>query len=145
MSGFSFDPARPSAFQRLISGTVGSPDTSSAGRSQQRQISGASVFNEVPAADGGTDSAPPARAALSGLSTAVKNLSDSTDAIASMGDAVDEVQRSNKQASEASVRDVQAAAQVADELQNRIRDDLKRASDAQGKGLSLDSVQRFLG
>jgi hypothetical protein len=75
----------------------------------------------------------------------VKNLSDSTDAIASVGDAVDEVQRSNKQASEASVRDVQAAAQVADDLQNRIRDDLKRASAAQGKGLSMDSVQRFLG
>ena len=145
MSSFTFDPSKPSPFQRLISGRVGAPVSNATTAAGERQNSGASVFKEVPAADGGTDSAPPARAALSGLSTAVKNLSDSTDALASVGDAVDEVQRSNKQASEASVRDVQAAAQVADDLQNRIRDDLKRASAAQGKGLSMDSVQRFLG
>jgi hypothetical protein len=145
MSEFSFDPAKPSAFQRLISGRVANRDSGAAGQSEQKQVSGAGIFKEVPAVSSGADNGPAARAALSGLSSAVRNVSDSTDAVSSLGDAFDEVRRSNRQASEVSVREVQAAAQVADELQDRIRGDLQVATDAQGKGLSSDTIQRFLG
>jgi hypothetical protein len=62
-----------------------------------------------------------------------------------MSGAVEEVQRANVQASEVTVREVQSAVQVADELTGRIRENLRVANQAQGKGLSQESIQRFLG
>jgi hypothetical protein len=145
MSSFSFDPSRPSAFQRLISGRVAAPGADPAAKTEQKKSSDVSIFNEVPAPSGGADVGPPVKAALSGLSSAVRNLNESTDTLAAMSGAVEEVQRSNMQASEVSVREVQSAVQVADELRNRIRDNLRLANEAQGKGLSSESIQRFLG
>ncbi len=124
---------------------MAAPGADPAARAEGKRSSDVSIFNEVPAPNSGADSGPPVKAALSGLSSAVRNLNESTDTLAAMSGAVEEVQRANVQASEVTVREVQSAVQVADELTGRIRENLRVANQAQGKGLSQESIQRFLG
>ncbi len=144
MSGFSFGPSglpRPAPFDRLLSANVGGGVESNGEASPAppaRQI-----FNEF-STKGGDQGDPPEPLALRGLETAVDNLSQSSSVLEYIANPAQEVEKANSDAAEASVKDVNAAAALADELYQRIRDNERLARQAHEGKLSQESVQRFL-
>lgn len=146
MSGFSFDPSGPpmfAAFNRLISAKVGDgtskQDTGEVPQARQ-------IFNEFNGSASAIESqqAPSEPIALQGLESAVDNLSESSTVLGFIASPAEEVQRAISDASEASVQDVSAAADLAAELYARIRENERMARQAHEGKLSRESVQRFL-
>jgi hypothetical protein len=103
-----------------------------------------SIFNQVQV----TKSFPQGRSAddprLARLKDAVDDNSKSTFALNSLSEVSREVQEANIGASAASVRDVDAAARLAEELQRRIVDDDLSAREAQAEMLNLVTGDRLL-
>lgn len=148
MSGFSFDPSGPpraAPFKRLVSAHVGG-----AGVPLKAEASPApparEIFNEFnsPASDGLAQPDPPGRVALRALESAVDNLSESSKALDYITSSTTEVERANSDAADVSVKDVDAAAQLADELYERIRENERLARQAHDANLSREAVHRFL-
>lgn len=145
MSDFSFNnstrPGRASAFQRLASGNVnGSPNQPTKAANESAPQGGAG--EEIKASDDAATKSIFNK--LSGLESSVRDLQDSKATLGSILEDSDEVAREIVSASSASVRDVEAAAQLADELSSQIVESGQLAEDAQASGLTAERVQRAL-
>ncbi len=148
MSGFSFDPLAPprtAAFNRLASVKVGEGGVQPNGEASPAPPA-REIFNEFssPAADRPADEAPPQRVALRALESAVDNLSESSKALEYITSSTKEVEQAMSDAADVSVKDVEAAAKLADELYGRILENERLAREAHDAMLSREAVQRFL-
>ncbi len=143
MSDFTFNSSgspRSSTFQKLVSQNVnGSPPTTI--QPESGRTGEARIFRAVKPAPEKLDQAT---SRLSGLEAAVTNLSESRVSLEQLSSNNDDVVGANSEASKASVRDVNAAAQLADTLFSQILGDEDVAKDAQVQSLSIDRVQRAL-
>ncbi len=147
MSGFSFDPSGPprsAAFSRLLSakmvgGVESNEEASPAPPARQ-------IFNKfsTPPLEDGAQRDPPEMVALSGLESAVDNLSQSSTVLGFIASSTEEVEQANSDAAEVSVKDVNAAVALANELYERIWENERLARQAHEGSLSRESVQRFL-
>jgi hypothetical protein len=81
---------------------------------------------------------------LSGLESSVRDLKDSKDTLGTILGSSDEVVREIQAASSASVRDVEEAARLADEISSQIEGSEQVAKDAQAGGLTPERVSRAL-
>jgi hypothetical protein len=147
MGNYDFDPSafrRSPAFKRLSSKKAASPSADSPGKRFSMGSSRSSIFNQVQVAK----SFPQGRSAddprLARLKDAVDDNSRSTFALNSLSEVSREVQEANIGASAASVRDVDAAARLAEELQRRIVDNDLSAREAPAEMLNLTTVDRLL-
>jgi hypothetical protein len=143
MSDFTFNSSgspRSTAFQKLVTQNVnGSPPSISqpeSGRTGEERI-----FREVQSAP---DKVDQTTSRLSGLEAAVTNLSESRVSLEQLNSSNEDVAGANSEASKASVRDVDAAAQLADTLFSQILGDEEVAKDAQAGALTPDRVERAL-
>ena len=147
MGNYDFDLSasrRSPAFKRLSSLKAASSSVDSPGKRSSMGSSRDSIFNQVQV----TKSFPQGRSAddprLARLKDAVDDNSKSTFALNSLSEVSREVQEANIGASAASVRDVDAAARLAEELQRRIVDDDLSAREAQAEMLNLVTGDRLL-
>jgi hypothetical protein len=148
MSGFSFDPSGPprtTPFKRLASAQVGGSGVASSGEASPAPPA-REIFNEFSISDphGVAQRDPPERVALRALESAVDSLSESSKTLEYITSSTVEVEQANSAAADVSVKDVDAAAQLADELYGRIRENERLAREAHDAKLSQESVHRFL-
>lgn len=146
MGDFSFNssgPTRSSTFQKLVSGKIDSAD--SPGQSSGVKSGEGRIFNEVGAAPGAENGqVDEAKGRLVGLEAAVTNITESRASIQGLGSNYPEVEGANSDASRVSVRDVNAASELADTLYSRITGNEGLANNAQVVRLSPENVQRVL-
>ena len=146
MGDYGNDPSasrKSPAFKRLTSGNAG---VSSADPPSKRSSLGSSrnsIFNQVQVSSsakrqGGCE--PP----LAGLEGAVDDNKASAFTLYSLSDASREIRDANLGASAASVKEVEAAVRLAEELGRRIVDNDQAATEAQAEKLSVATVERLL-
>jgi hypothetical protein len=78
------------------------------------------------------------------LESAVDSLSESSKALEHITSPAQEVEQANSDAADVSVKDVDAAAQLAGELYGRIRENDQTAREAHATKRLRESVHRFL-
>jgi hypothetical protein len=148
MGDYDYDPKasrNPSAFKRLASGNA----KESGAATPEKQAAGylpiSRIFNQVQisttAKGWGKNSEPH----LGRLQSSVEDLKASTATLFSLSDASREVREANIGASAASVKEVEAAAGLAEDVGRRIVGDNQSATDAHaGKKLTAANVERLL-
>lgn len=145
MGDYDKDPSarRNPAFKRLSSQKSGISNADSLGKRSSIGSSRVSIFNQVQVS---TTASRRGRGdpRLSGLQEAVDDNKSSAFTLYSLSDASREVRDANIGASAASVKEVEAAARLAEELHERIVDNNKTAKEAQAEKLSVSTVERLL-
>jgi hypothetical protein len=147
MGDYDFDPSasrRSPPFKRLSSQKA---EGARAGTCDERSLRGSSrvsIFNQVQV----SKSSPPRGAIsdprLARLEDAVGDNEASAFTLYSLSEASREIQEANLSASAASVKEVEAAVRLAEELRQRIVDNDQSATEAQAEKLSLATVERLL-
>jgi hypothetical protein len=132
MSDFSFDPSGRTAFQRLKAAS-----TRSAGPEPPRKDRGERT--------GTQDEGVRQSQVLAGLERAVDATRETASTLNSAREVVADVRSANQASAASQVRDVEGAAEVADETSERIARFERQASEAQGAQLSAAAIQRLLG
>jgi hypothetical protein len=102
-----------------------------------------SIFNQVQVTKRSPQGCSADNPRLARLKDAVDDNAKSTFALNSLADVSREVQEANIGASAVSVRDVDAAARLAEELQRRIVGDDLSAREAQAEMLNLSTADRL--
>jgi len=146
MGDYDFDPSasrRSPPFKRLSS-QAGSARAGTSDERSLRGSSGGSIFNQVQVSKVSPrrDAIPDPR--LARLGDAVDDNVASAFTLYSLSEASREIQEANLSASAASVKEVEAAARLAEELRQRIVDNDRSATEAQAEKLSLATVERLL-
>lgn len=146
MGDYDNDPSasrKCPAFKRLTSGNAG---VSSADPSSKRSSLGSSrgsIFNQVQMISSAKRQGV-CEPRLAGLEDAVDDNKASAFTFYSLSDASREIRDANLGASAASVKEVEAAARLAEELGKRIVDNDQAATEAQAEKLSIATVERLL-
>jgi len=147
MGDYDFDPSasrRSPPFKRLSSQKAGSARADRCDERSLRGSSRASIFNQVQVSKSSPrrDAIPDPR--LARLEDAVDDNEASAFTLYSLSEASREIQEANLSASAASVKEVEAAVRLAEELRQRIVDNDQSATEAQAEKLSLATVERLL-
>lgn len=146
MGEYDNDPSasrKSSAFKRLTSGNAG---VSSADPPSKRSSLGSSrnsIFNQVQISSSAKRQGG-GEPRLAGLEGAVDANKASAFTLYSLSDASREIRDANLGASAASVKEVEAAVRLAEELGRRIVDNDQAATEAQAENLSVATVERLL-
>lgn len=146
MGDYDNDPSasrNSHAFKRLSSRKCG---VSRADPSSKRSSLGSarsSIFNQVQVSTSGPRTAG-SDPRFIGLEGAVSDNKKSAVTLYSLSEASREVRDANIGASAASVKEVEAAVRLAEELGKRIVDDDQAATEAQAEKLSVSTVERLL-
>jgi len=131
------------AFKRLTSGNAGVSSIEPASKRSSLGFSRNSIFNQVQVSSTAKrqECCEPR---LAGLEGAVDDIKASAFTLYSLSDASREVRDANLGASAASVKEVEAAVKLAEELGRRIVDNDQAATEAQAEKLSVATVERLL-
>ncbi len=131
------------AFKRLSSRKTGISSVDPPSKRASIGSSRSSIFNQVQVS---TSASRRGRGdpRLSGLQDAVDDNKASAFTLYSLSDASREVRDANLGASAASVKEVEAAARLAEELRQRIVDNDQAATEAQAEKLTVATVERLL-
>jgi hypothetical protein len=103
-----------------------------------------SIFNQVQVSKSSPQRALISDPRLARLGDAVDDNETSAFTLYSLSEASREIQEANLSASAASVKEVEAAVRLAEELRQRIVDNDQSATEAQSEKLSLATVERLL-
>ena len=146
MGDYDKDPSasrHSPAFKRLCSRKTGGAIADPPGKRASIGSSRSSIFKQVQVSSTASrrDSGEPR---LAGLQAAVNDNKASAFTLYSLSDASREVRDANVSASAASVKEVEAAARLAEELRQRIVDNDHAATEAQAEKLSVATVERLL-
>lgn len=148
MGDYKHDPKAtlyPSAFQRLNSGNAQDSGADPPKKGAAGALPMARIFNQVQVSftrDGTKGAGEPH---LGRLQRSVEDLKASTATLFSITDSSREVREAIIGASAASVKEVEAAAQLAEDVGRRIVGNNKSATDAHaGKKLTAANVERLL-
>ena len=147
MGDYDFDPSasrRSPAFKRLSSQKAGSSRADPCDKRSSKGSSRGSIFNQVQVSKSSPRRDPNADPRLARLEDAVDDNETSTFTLYSLSEASREIQEANMSASAASVKEVEAAVRLAEELRQRIVDNDQSATEAQAEKLSLATVERLL-
>lgn len=142
-----FDPSaarKSSAFRRLASKKAGESGADPPKKRAGGNYCRSSIFNQVQISSGSAWSKGGSDPRLAGLNRAVDDLKASTHTLFNLSEASREVREANFGASAASVKEVEAAARLAEDLGRRIVDNDGAATEAQADKLSLQTVERLL-
>lgn len=145
MSDFSFNnstgPERASAFQRLASGSV-KGSSSQPAKSASESPPPSSKERGIEASDDAATKSVFNK--LSGLESSVDDLRESKNTLGAILGESDDVAKEVVAASSASVRDVEEAAKLAEDISFQIERSAQLAEDAQASGLTPARVERAL-
>lgn len=147
MGKFDYDPSKSlniSAFQRLSSGRAGSVGRENSSGGCLISSSRHSIFNQVQVLGSSMRRPSLCVPGLEGLHGAVDDLRASAATLAGLSENSREVLEANVGASVASVKEVEAAASLADDLGRRIIEDDLAATEAQADKLTPELVHRLL-
>ena len=147
MGDYDFDPSaarRSPAFKRLASKIAGSSRADPSGKGSSKGYSRGSIFNQVRVSKNSSRGDSISDPRLARLEDAVDDNKSSTSTLYSLSEASREIIEANISASAASVKEVEAAVGLAEELRRRIVDNDQSATEAQAEKLSLATVERLL-
>lgn len=147
MGDYEFGPSasrRLAAFKRLASQNPGSSRPDSGGKRSPIGSQTGSIFNQVQVARGSPRRDTMPDSSLARLEDAVDDNKTSSFTLYTLSEASREIQESNISASAASVKEVEAAVRLAEELRQRIVGNDGSANEAQAEKLSLAMVERRL-
>lgn len=142
-----FDPSaarRTSAFRRLASKKAGESGADPPKKWTSGNPCRFGIFNQVQVSSGSSWGKGSSDPRLAGLNRAVDDLKASTHTLFNLSEASREVREANFGASAASVKEVEAAARLAEDLGRRIVDNDEAATEAQADNLSRATVERLL-
>ncbi len=121
------DSTRGSAFRRLVSGNV-----ENASNNARQEVERKFAPDDAVARGSSVEAnSPKGPARLSGLEPVVANNKEASSLVTELGSTPIEIERENREASKASVRDVEKAAELAADLKGRISVNKDVATDAQ--------------
>ncbi len=147
MGDYDFDPSaarRSPAFKRLSSQKAGSSRADPPSKRSSAGSPRGSIFNQVQVSKSSPRRDPISDPRLARLEDAVDDNETSALTLYSLSDASREILEANIGASAASVKEVEAAVRLAEELRQRIVDNDQSATEAQAEKLSLATVERLL-
>jgi hypothetical protein len=147
MGDYDFDPSafrRSPAFRRLSSQKAGNSRADPIDKRFSIGSSRNSIFNQVQVSKSSPRREPISDPRLARLEDAVDDNQTSTFTLCSLSEASREIQEANISASAASVKEVEAAVRLAEELQQRIVVNDRSATEAQAEKLSVATVERLL-
>lgn len=147
MAKFDFDSSssrKSPAFKRLASKKAGASGADPPGNMAFSGSCGVSIFNQVQVSKCSDQRCACESSSLAGLREAVDDLHASASTLYSLSEASREVRDANWGASAASVKEVEAAARLAEELGRRIVKDNQTATQAQAGKLNVATVHRLL-
>jgi len=131
------------AFKRLSSTKSGGSSADVKGKRSSSGSPRGSIFNQVQVSVTATRRGK-GDPRLTGLKDAVEDNNATAFTLYSLSDASREVRDANIGASAASVKEVEAAARLAEELGKRIVDNDQAATEAQAEKLTVAAVERLL-
>jgi hypothetical protein len=146
MGDYDNDPSasrHSPAFKRLASRKAGISRSEPQNKQSSRGSARCSIFKQVQistTAQRSVEGDP----RLFGLDGAVEDNKNSTVTLYALSDASREVRDAIVGASAASVKEVEAAVRLAEELKKRIVDNDQAATEAQAEKLSISTVERLL-
>jgi len=147
MGNFDFDPSasrRSSAFKRLCSLKAAGSGADPQRKRSSRESSRGSIFNQVQVSMSSPRGDATSDPRLARLEDAVGDNATSAFTLYALSQASREIQESNLGASGASVKEVEAAVRLAEDLRQRIVENDPLAREAQTERLGLASVDRLL-
>lgn len=146
MGDYDKDPSasrNSPAFKRLSSRKCGVSRADPPGKRSSLGSARSSIFKQVQVSTSGSRKGG-GEPRLNGLQGAVEDNNASAFTLYSLSDASREVRDANIGASAASVKEVEAAVRLAEELGRRIVDNDQAATEAQAEKLSVSTVERLL-
>ena len=147
MGDYDFDRLAARRFpviKRLSSLKAGSSRADYSSKGASIGASSGSIFNQVKASKSTPRREPVSDPRLARLADAVDDNETSAFTLYSLSDASREIQEANVSASAASMKEVEAAVRLAEELRQRIVESEQSATEAQAEKLSLATVERLL-
>jgi hypothetical protein len=146
MGDYDNDPSasrNSPAFKRLSSRKAGITRAEPQSKRSSQGSARSSIFKQVQVSTTGQRPVG-GEPRLFGLSGAVEDNKTSTATLYALSDASREVRDAIVGASAASVKEVEAAVRLAEELKKRIVDNDQAATEAQAEKLSISTVERLL-
>jgi hypothetical protein len=147
MGNYDFDPSasrRSPAFKRLASQKAGSSSADPPGNRSSIGSSRGSIFKQVQVSKSAPWRESTSDPRLARLEGAADDNSASASTLYALCETSQEVQEANIGASAASLKEVEAAVRLAEELRKRIVDNDQTASEAHAEKLSKATVERLL-